>query len=191
VEDIFTGLRAQATVANGLTTFRALSVLPALPLVYVGWYEMLLVLIVLAAFSDVEGELARKTGTTTALGRLLDPTADKLFVNTLLLVHLFGFGGSVWELVMLVCTLAYDFDTTMRRFRKELIPALRNDQTTDIVSVSWVSKIKTTALFMYVIALYYVIAFPGAIAQHTLDISAFAIILLVLASWWVSRTQKT
>jgi cardiolipin synthase (CMP-forming) len=66
---------------NLLCVLRMLLVYPTALGILEGRYGTVLVLFVLAAFTDgVDGFLARRFGWTTELGRILDPLADKLLM---------------------------------------------------------------------------------------------------------------
>lgn len=91
-------------VPNALTVIR-IALLPV-----IAWYYRLgnmlgaLCVYLLAMLTDaLDGTIARKTGQITALGKLLDPLADKLSLLTLM--GLFFSEGKIpaWVLVMIVC----------------------------------------------------------------------------------------
>lgn len=75
---------------NALTLARIVAILPAVALFYVeaSWGRwLLLTLFVAAALTDwFDGYLARKQGSTSPLGRFLDPIADKLLVAACLIM---------------------------------------------------------------------------------------------------------
>lgn len=82
----FVGRFGKLHLANMLTTFRMVSVVPTLLSIYFGHFELAALLFALAAFSDLlDGWYAKSTGTCTAIGALLDPIADKLIVSTTLI----------------------------------------------------------------------------------------------------------
>ena len=66
---------------NAICVFRVLLVGPIILMLTRERYEMALVLIVVAGFSDgLDGLLARTFGWRTRLGSILDPAADKLLI---------------------------------------------------------------------------------------------------------------
>lgn len=101
-------------VANRLTLFR-IALIPIIVLVYIFPYSQfgieigyisvgsviltykkiaVLVLFAIASFTDfLDGYIARSRNMITTFGKFLDPIADKLLVNTLLVI--LGFQGSV------------------------------------------------------------------------------------------------
>jgi cardiolipin synthase (CMP-forming) len=80
-------------------TYARIAAIPVIMLLLLSGYPALrwlaFVLYVGAAVTDYfDGYLARKYGTVSAIGRMLDPIADKLLVGALLIV--FAFDGSSW-----------------------------------------------------------------------------------------------
>lgn len=97
-----------------------------------------LVLFVLAALSDwLDGYLARRLNQGSPLGRMLDPIADKLLVNALLIVLAFTHDFDRWDLVPAIAIM----------LRETFIPGLReflgNRQI--VLHVTMLAKWKTTA----------------------------------------------
>ena len=71
------------TLPNLVTFGRALAAIPIAMAILAGRFQIALAIVVVAGFSDlIDGALARKTGTATDIGRLLDPIADKLLLVT-------------------------------------------------------------------------------------------------------------
>ena len=69
------------TLANALTAARALLVIPVIGLIATGDASLALLIFVIAAATDaLDGPLARRRGTATALGAAMDPLADKILV---------------------------------------------------------------------------------------------------------------
>ena len=185
MEAVLRGVRAQRTFANYMTLFRAVSVLFAIPFLYLGYDLLLFVLVIVAALSDLEGEWARRTGTTTPLGRVLDPLADKFFVNTLLIVRVV-IHGNPWELALLLCNLLYDIDNTTRRIGDIVNACMNKVEIHGAAPVTALSKCKTFVLFLLVIVLY----IPEEWMQvdpFYLDALVAGTLALVLTSWWNNR----
>jgi cardiolipin synthase len=113
------------SLPNVLTYFRILAV-PLLVLAfylegYVGNWLMLLVFIAASISDFLDGYLARVWQQTSAIGRLLDPIADKLLVATslMLLVANGTIGG--WSLMAAVVILTREiFVSGLREFLAEL-----------------------------------------------------------------------
>ena len=162
--------------------------MPAIPLLYFSnTYSdvALFVLIVLAVISDAEGELARRTGTTTNLGRVFDPLADKFFTNTMLIAHVFT-DGSVATMVLLVSVIAYDVDNTAQRIRDIVAGCMGGGQLGDSRPTTLLSKAKTCVLYGLVIVLYT----PHelfAFEEWQLQFLSVAAGGFVLGSWWNNR----
>ena len=86
-------------------------------------------LFVLAASTDrLDGWLARRSGRVTDLGKLLDPTADKLLIGTAL-VLLSALGELPWWITVVI--LVRELGITVMRFfllRYLVLPASRGGQ---------------------------------------------------------------
>ncbi len=184
---ILTGICKQWNIVNTLTASRALSVIPAVPLIYYEQHVALFWLIVFSAATDAEGYLARFTNTTTRLGRVFDPLADKLFVNTMLLAYTFTY-MNVWIMLLFVVNIAYDIDNTSRRLR-EIIDSCGNRSgiVYENIPVTFVSKSKTFILFLLVITIFgnNVVTLPVYVIDLTITMSFFAVIM----SWWQNRSS--
>lgn len=115
-----------------------------------GWRWLALLLYIAAAATDYfDGYLARKYGTVSPIGRMLDPIADKLLVGALLLVFAFDgtFGG--WDLIPATIILS----------REIFVSGLREFMGTEriVVPVSKLAKYKTA---VQLVALGVLIAEP-------------------------------
>lgn len=109
-----------------------------------------LLLYIAAAVTDYyDGALARKYGTVSAIGRMLDPIADKLLVGALLLVFCFDGTFGVWDLI----------PATIILLREIFVSGMREFMGTEkiVVPVSKLAKYKTT---VQLVALAVVIAEP-------------------------------
>jgi phosphatidylglycerophosphate synthase len=74
-------IRSLATAANGLTLLRILLVVPLLMALGNGRMAGAMLLMAIAAATDVvDGIVARRIGTATRLGAVLDPAADAILV---------------------------------------------------------------------------------------------------------------
>ena len=72
-----------ATFPNVLTLLRALAAVPVAAAILNGRFAVALAIVVLAGVTDgLDGELARRMGQTSDVGRLLDPIADKILLVT-------------------------------------------------------------------------------------------------------------
>ncbi len=130
-----------------------------------------LVIYVLAAITDFfDGYLARKWQQQSALGRMLDPIADKVLVSVVLLVLAADetiFGGHIWAAIVILA-------------REVLVSGLREflGELRVSVPVTKIAKWKTTAQLL---AIGFLIAGPAAdkFIPHTTDIG---IVLLWIAA---------
>jgi len=189
MEAVVAGLRVQWGIANTLTAFRAFSVIFAIPLFYFGLKAELFVLVILATVTDwLDGYIARKTETLTPLGKVFDPLADKLFINTMLLAYLFVY-GQLLVLGLLVCTLAYDIDNTSRRLRDIIQACMNHADFQESSPVTLLSKTKTFGLFVLV-SMFYVPKEWELFPEGLLIGLTLIGILLVLASWWNNRKSS-
>jgi cardiolipin synthase (CMP-forming) len=122
-------------------TYARIAAIPVIMLLLLSGYPALrwlaFVLYVGAAVTDYfDGYLARKYGTVSAIGRMLDPIADKLLVGALLIV--FAFDGSFghWDLIPATIILMREiFVSGLREF-------MGNEKI--VVPVSKLAKYKTT-----------------------------------------------
>lgn len=74
-----------ANIPNIITLFRIISILPIIILIQHNLYILAFALTLLAQTTDFfDGQIARKTNSTTPLGALLDPFSDKVFIISLL-----------------------------------------------------------------------------------------------------------
>lgn len=143
------------TLPNALT-FTRLIAAAILPLGYVvlshPWSDALaLILFTMASLTDfLDGWLARRWGQTTALGRLLDPIADKAMVAVALLV-LCGLYGASWiVLVPAAIIMVREFAVSgLREF-------LADRQVVMPVSVlaKWKTTVQMTAIAVLLLAVY-------------------------------------
>jgi len=71
------------TLPNALTALRALAAVPLAVAILHGWFAAAIAIVFVAGVTDgLDGELARRTGQTSDVGRLLDPIADKVLLVT-------------------------------------------------------------------------------------------------------------
>ncbi len=76
-------------MANLITYSRMVLAIPVLWLMYIGAYNSALVLFIVAALTDwLDGFVARKTGTVSEVGKVMDQIADKVLINTVMVVAL-------------------------------------------------------------------------------------------------------
>ena len=175
----------KGTVANTLTFFRAGTILIALPLMFFGYEWALFVLVVCAAVSDAEGYYARYTKTTTELGRVADPLADKVFTDTMLLA---GFlpNMDIGLMALLVLTIGYDIDNTSRRLGDIVRGCIGERSERGSTPVTLLSKWKTTALYVLVILLYCPLTLH-TVPSSTVHLFIALSIALFGAAWWHNR----
>ena len=185
--ELVSGIWAQWNIPNFLTTIRALSILIIAPLVFYEQWGIAAFLALVSAATDAEGELARRTNTMTELGKVLDPIADKLFVNSMFLLLLYV-EGSLLLLVLAMVNFVYDVDNTCRRIG-DIVNACYNKQPVPrkvSAPVTKVSKTKSALLFVVVILLL----FSHAVATDlvwVVDGLMSVALALVLVSWFQNR----
>ena len=129
-------------IANYLTLTRIILIFPVL---YLASFQdsasnwIALVLFVFAGITDhFDGFIARKTGTSSSLGGLLDLIADKL----LICVPLFYFiSFSSNELLLIPSLIIFSRELIITSFRQFLAEELGNNP----IEVSMIAKSKTTS----------------------------------------------
>lgn len=140
-----------------------------------GWRWLALVLYAAAAITDyLDGYLARKYGTVSPIGRMLDPIADKLLVGALLLVFCFDGSFGVWDLI----------PATIILLREIFVSGLREFMGTEkiVVPVSKLAKYKTA---VQLVALGVVIAEPLVFGMRELsDILLWLAAVLTAITGW-------
>ena len=142
-------------LANFVTISRIILILPVLMLVseeknLSNWFA--LILFVLAGVTDnLDGYIARKTGTESPLGALLDLMADKLLV-VIVISYLVSFTTNNYLVVPAMIII----------FRELVISALRQFLTekkgSNPIQVSFIAKSKTT---LQIISLSFLIVSPN------------------------------
>ena len=142
-------------MANYLTILRILLIFPVLALAspdpsFNNWIA--LVLFVIAGITDhLDGYLARKTGSTSSLGALLDLLADKL----LIIITLFYFISYASNLLLLIpSVLIVMREIIISSFRQ----FLSEKQGRNPVKVTLIAKSKTT---LQIFALSFLIISPN------------------------------
>ncbi len=102
----------QINIANFISLFRVFSVPAVIIAAYYChfrgdlYYMLICYLLLFSAISDfLDGFIARKTNSVSLAGTILDPLADKLFLNTLILIvfiksYLFVFDLPWWAVVL-------------------------------------------------------------------------------------------
>lgn len=174
-----------AKLPNWLTYGR-IAAIPVIMLLLLSGHPALrwvaLILYAAAAITDYfDGYLARKYGTVSPIGRMLDPIADKLLVGALLLVFCFDGSFGVWDLI----------PATVILMREIFVSGLREFMGTEkiVVPVSKLAKYKTT---VQLVALGVVIAEPLIFGMREVsDILLWlAAILTAITGWqyWAGVT---
>lgn len=94
-----------ATLPNAVTAARGLAAVPISLAILNGWWIAAIALVLVAGVSDgLDGMIARRTGQTSDIGRLLDPIADKLLLVTIFVTASmpgYGFTPLPWWLAAL------------------------------------------------------------------------------------------
>lgn len=170
------------TLPNQLTIGRIL-VIPVICLFVASGWDWLrwlgLLLYIAAAVSDwLDGFLARRMNLNSALGKMLDPIADKLLVGALLLTFAWTRDLNAWDLIPAITIL----------LREIFISGLREylGNRSIEVPVSFIAKWKTT---VQLVTLAVIIAAPmllglGFISHVLLWLSA---LLTVWTGWTYLR----
>lgn len=142
-------------LVNYITLSRIVLIIPVLLLVsyqeiFYNW--MALILFVIAGITDhIDGFVARKTGTTSQLGALLDLIADKLLVCVTLIFLISYFPHEVLIIPTIIIISRELIISALRQF-------LAENQGTNPFEVSFVAKSKTA---IQIIALSFLIISPN------------------------------
>jgi cardiolipin synthase len=161
---------------NILTLGRIILILPFAMLFFHGsimtrWEA--LALFVLAAVTDwLDGHLARRLGQESALGRMMDPIADKLLIATAIILLTATGGITGWSIAAALLILLREI--AVSGFREHLGPL------GVIVPVSTLAKWKTTA---QLIAMGILIAPVEAVQPVGLIALWIAAILTLITGW--------
>lgn len=92
-----------SALPNIICVGRMLLMVPVGHSILDGHYALAFWLCMIAAFSDVlDGQLAKRCGWMTELGKFLDPIADKLFMLTVFLTLMFTAVVPVWMGVLVI-----------------------------------------------------------------------------------------
>lgn len=113
-----------------------------------------LILYIVAALSDfLDGYLARKLNQGSPLGKMLDPIADKLLVNALLIVLAFTGDFDGWDLIPAIAIM----------LRETLVPGLREylGNARIEVPVTTLAKWKTTTQLVALAIVIFAGLYPG------------------------------
>ena len=163
------------TVPNFLSVLRLLAI-PVFLWLVLGpeedvWAGVLLVAVAVTDWAD--GVIARRTGATSELGRLLDPLADRL--TTLAVLAAFGIRGIVpWWFVAVLLLRDLTMTVALWRLRRRGIEPL---------DVSFVGKAATAALLSAFPALLFGNG-SGWLADAWLAYGWAAAVWGVLLYWW-------
>ncbi|MEM9140767.1 MAG: CDP-diacylglycerol--glycerol-3-phosphate 3-phosphatidyltransferase, partial [Pseudomonadota bacterium] len=145
--------QAMWTIPNLLTMARILAA-PALAVIYAVFDAALahwiaLVVFVGAALTDfVDGWLARALNQTSAIGKMLDPIADKVMVMIALALLLALFGAEAWITIPVAVIFT----------REVLVSGLREYLGQVALSVTTLAKWKTTAQMTAIAGLFLTLA---------------------------------
>ncbi|MGN6101789.1 MAG: CDP-diacylglycerol--glycerol-3-phosphate 3-phosphatidyltransferase [Devosia sp.] len=149
---------ALLTLPNLLTYGRIVAI-PIIVILIVTGYPALrwvgLILYLAAAVSDFfDGYLARRWGQSSALGRMLDPIADKLLVGALIVTFAWDRSLAWWDLIPALAILSREiFIYGLREFMGP-----RNI----VVKVTQLAKWKTTVQLLALTFIFLAPLLPGA-----------------------------
>ena len=138
--------------------------------VYVPYLWALLIYVVAALSDALDGYIARSTNTVTNLGKLLDPIADKLLVNCLLLFFLFQ---NYLDFLSVLIIISRDIIVDALR-----MVCLENKV---VIAASNLGKIKTI-LHMVTIGLVLFFAYPKEQLPTSINILVYLCVLMSLVS---------
>jgi CDP-diacylglycerol--glycerol-3-phosphate 3-phosphatidyltransferase/cardiolipin synthase len=121
-----------------------------------------LVIIVAAGATDfLDGYLARRRGTTSRWGALIDPVADRFFVFAAVCTLLFDGALGIWQYAILI---SRDFMTAVGFLTARAIPWLRGVRFTSRMSGKVVTVLQLGTLMLVFVAPHFVNAALAAVA---------------------------
>ena len=164
------------TIPNVLSFFR-LAMVPVFLWLILGPQadEIALVLLMVSGFTDwLDGKIARATGTSSRLGILLDPMADRLFILATVIGLLIRDMVPLWLVVVLLLRDA---------LLATLIPALRR-RGMNALPVHFVGKAATMNL-LYAFPLLLLADGTGVVATIA-DVFGWAFVLWGSALYWAA-----
>ncbi|MDC0509307.1 CDP-diacylglycerol--glycerol-3-phosphate 3-phosphatidyltransferase [Gammaproteobacteria bacterium] len=130
------------TIANYITLSRIALIIPVLILVSYqenSYNWIALILFIVAGITDhVDGFIARRTGTTSQLGAILDLIADKLLICVPLIFLLSYFDNNILAFPVILIISRELIISAFRQF-------LAEKQGNNPIKVSFIAKSKTTA----------------------------------------------
>lgn len=175
---------SRLNIANALTVLRIVLVpFLAWSLLAEGghtvqWRLVAASIFVVAAITDrIDGDIARRSGLVTDLGKLLDPIADKLLVGTAL-VLLSVLGDLPWWVTIVV--LVRELGITIMRFfllRYLVLPASRGGKVKTVL--------QSVALGLYLLPLDHL---PGFVHVLAATVMGAAVLVTVLTGLDYVRT---
>ena len=169
------------TLANALTAARALLVIPIIGFIATGDASLALLIFVVAAATDaLDGPLARRRGTATALGAALDPLADKILVVGALAALAIRGVAPAWAVVLILA--------------RELVAVEVRARAPHVVAASPDGKAKTVLQVAAVALLLATAAWPEAglaMAANALLVGATALTVLSGVRLVVRAKQTT
>lgn len=173
---------SQMNIANWISLSRAAGGL-SIPLWWNFSTEFMIIMVFFMAISDaVDGWWARSTNTVTPLGAIMDPIADKLFVNPCLFMVAYS-SDFVWLWALLVVNLLYDIDNTYQR-RKEIHSAILDQPAESSLPASTLSKTKTAVMFILIFA---AIVPAQYMVYEVIPILTGVLLGMVGLSWIINR----
>jgi cardiolipin synthase len=178
--------RSQLTSLPNLITLARIVVIPIVVALLLtgdaGLRIAAMVIFVAAALSDwLDGYLARRSGLSSPLGRMLDPIADKLLVGITIVVLAWDRSFSAWDLVPALAILGREiFISGLREFLggKEVV-----------LPVTKLAKWKTTVQLVAFVVVFLEPLVPGLSLASDVALWAAAIITVwtgvqyLMASW--------
>ncbi|MDR3473798.1 MAG: CDP-diacylglycerol--glycerol-3-phosphate 3-phosphatidyltransferase [Devosia sp.] len=152
-------LNPTLTTVPNLLTYGRIAAIPVIVLLLVTGNPVLrwlaLILYLAAAVSDFfDGYLARRWNQSSALGRMLDPIADKLLVGALIVTFAWDRSFAWWDLIPALAIL----------LREILVSGLREflGPKNVVVKVTQLAKWKTTVQLLALTFIFLAPLLPGA-----------------------------
>ena len=179
------GLSALRYIPNGISVFRLVLVLPIAFLIIEENHIGAFLLLAVSGLSDgLDGFIARRYGWVTALGKLIDPLADKLMIMmTTLTLGLLGH----FPVMLMVLIIVKDLTILSGVFPYTTLAGFPK------IQPNFLGKCTTAAQIFLLVSVLLNLAFPGTLPELFFDVFFWVVAIMtsldgVIYLWlWTQR----